>query len=117
MLGTPPSLDPVYNVDNEVGGAGATGIGENVMRHCASFMIVEEMRRGTSPQKAIEVVIERIARRDPRKVDELAINFVAINKKGETGAAGTSSGFQYAVTDPSQSIVLDAKAFDRRRHY
>ena len=97
-------------MDNEVGGAGATGIGENVMRYCASFMIVEEMRRGTSPQKAIEVVIERIARKDPRKVDELAINFVAINKQGEAGAAGTSKGFQYAVTDPKRSEVFDAKA-------
>ena len=109
-VGDSPIIGSGLYVDNEVGGAGATGIGENVMRYCASFMIVEEMRRGTSPQKAIEVVIERIARKDPRKVDELAINFVAINKKGETGAAGTSRGFQYAVTDPSQSIVLDAKA-------
>ena len=109
-VGDSPILGSGLYVDNEVGGAGATGIGENVMRYCASFMIVEEMRRGTSPQKAIEVVIERIARKDPRKVDELAINFVAINKKGEAGAAGTSRGFQYAVTDPSKSEVLDAKA-------
>lgn len=109
-VGDSPIIGSGLYVDNEVGGAGATGTGENVMRYCASLMIVEEMRRGTSPQKAIEVVIERIARKDPRKIDQLSINFVAINKQGETGAAGTNRGFQYAVTDPERSEVLDAKA-------
>lgn len=109
-VGDSPIIGSGLYVDNEVGGAGATGIGENVMRYCASFMIVEEMRHGAKPQKAIENVIERIAKKDPRNADELAINFVAINKKGETGAAGTSKGFQYAVTDPENSEVFDAKA-------
>lgn len=109
-VGDSPIIGSGLYVDNEVGGAGATGIGENVMRYCASFMIVEEMRHGATPQQAIENVIQRIAKKDPREADQLAINFVAINKKGETGAAGTSKGFAYAVTDPTASEVFDAKA-------
>ncbi|MEC9092425.1 MAG: isoaspartyl peptidase/L-asparaginase, partial [Planctomycetota bacterium] len=109
-VGDSPIIGSGLYVDNEVGGAGATGIGENVMRYCASFMIVEEMRHGASPQEAIENVIERIAKKDPKKAEDLAINFVAINKSGETGAAGTSQGFTYAVTDPVNSEVRAAKA-------
>lgn len=109
-VGDSPIIGSGLYVDNEVGGAGATGVGENVMRYCASFMIVEEMRHGAKPQQAIENVIQRIAKKDPKNIDELAINFVAINRAGETGAAGTSRGFQYAVADPGQSIVLDARA-------
>lgn len=109
-VGDSPIIGSGLYLDNEVGGAGATGIGENVMRHCASFMIVEEMRHGASPQQAIEKVIQRIAKKDPLDAEKLAINFVAINKKGEIGAAGTSKGFAYAVTDPDSSEVREAKA-------
>ena len=110
-VGDSPIIGSGLYVDNDIGGAGATGLGENVMRYCATFMIVEEMRHGASPQIAIENVIRRIVKKDPRGVDELSINFVAINRKGEIGAAGTNKGFQYAVTDPSQSVVKNAKAF------
>ena len=109
-VGDSPIIGSGLYIDNEVGGAGATGIGENVMRHCASFMIVEEMRHGATPQKAIENVIQRIVKKDPLNAEDLAINFVAINKKGETGAAGTSKGFSYAITNPSLSEVHEAKA-------
>ena len=109
-VGDSPIIGSGLYIDNEVGGAGATGIGENVMRHCASFMIVEEMRQGASPQKAIENVIQRIVKKDPLNAEDLAINFVAINKKGETGAAGTSKGFSFAVTDPGSSKVRETKA-------
>ena len=45
-VGDSPIIGSGLYVDNEVGAAGATGIGENVMRYCASFLIVEFMRRG-----------------------------------------------------------------------
>ena len=109
-VGDSPIIGSGLYVDNEVGGAGATGIGENVMRYCSSFKIVEEMRHGASPVQAIENVIKWITKKDPRNAEDLVINFVAINKKGEAGAAGTSKGFQYAVTDPNASGVFNAKA-------
>ncbi len=97
------------DVDNEVGAAGATGTGENVMRYCASFMIVEAMRHGMGPQAACVAAIRRIAKQDPRDISQLHINFIAIDKQGNVGAAGTDQEFKYAVTQPNSSQVLDAE--------
>jgi N4-(beta-N-acetylglucosaminyl)-L-asparaginase len=91
-----------------VGGAGATGIGENVMRYCASFQIVELMRQGMHPASACEEVIRRIARKDPKGF-ALSINFVALDKKGRHGAAGTDKNFKYSVTTLQSSEVYPAK--------
>jgi isoaspartyl peptidase/L-asparaginase-like protein (Ntn-hydrolase superfamily) len=108
-VGDSPILGSGLYVDNEVGGAGATGTGENVMRYCATFMIVEAMRHGMSPQAACVAAIRRISQMDPRDISELHINFVAIDKKGNVGAAGTDKEFRYAVTDTDSSLVIDAE--------
>ena len=107
-VGDSPILGSGLYVDNEVGGAGATGVGENVMRYCGSFMIVEAMRHGMSPQAACEAAIRRIERIDPLSLAELHINFVAVNKRGEVGAAGTDQGFQMAVSRRGDHQVIKA---------
>ena len=99
-VGDSPIIGSGLYVDNQVGAAGATGIGENVMRYCASFMIVQFMREGSSPTEACERAIRQIEKSDPKSIGELDINFIALNKAGEHGAAGTSKGFVYAVADP-----------------
>jgi N4-(beta-N-acetylglucosaminyl)-L-asparaginase len=106
-VGDSPIIGSGLYVDNEVGAAGATGIGENVMRYCGSFLVVEYLRQGLHPVDACSETIRRIARMDPKGFD-LAINFIAIDKKGRFGAAGTGSGFQYAVTSASSSRVLQS---------
>ncbi len=103
-VGDSPIIGSGLYVDNEVGAAGATGIGENVMRYCGSFLIVELMRQGLRPQEACVEVIKRIAKKDPRGFD-LSINFVALNKQGEFGAAGTGKGFTFSVTTKTFSRV------------
>ena len=103
-VGDSPILGSGLYVDNEVGAAGATGIGENVMRYCGSFLVVEYMRQGLHPQAACQETIRRIARQDPKGMD-LSINFVAIDKKGRVGAAGTDKGFAYSVTSQKSSEV------------
>ena len=103
-VGDSPILGSGLYVDNEVGAAGATGIGENVMRYCGSFLVVEYMRQGLHPQAACQETIRRIARQDPKGMD-LSINFVAIDKKGRVGAAGTDKGFAYSVTSQKSSDV------------
>ncbi|MEM7317152.1 MAG: N(4)-(beta-N-acetylglucosaminyl)-L-asparaginase, partial [Planctomycetota bacterium] len=105
-VGDSPIIGAGLYVDNEVGAVGATGLGENVMRYCASFMIVQEMRRGLEPRTAIEEVIKFIARKDPLDISKLSINFIALDKKGRVGAAGTNKGFAYAVTNEAESKVL-----------
>ena len=109
-VGDSPIIGSGLYVDNMVGAAGATGLGENVMRHCGSFLVVEMMRNGANPTQACEQAVDRIAELDPKNLNNLDINFIALSKDGEYGAAGTSRGFRYAVADPQGSEVLDAKA-------
>lgn len=106
-VGDSPIIGGGLYVDNEVGAAGATGLGENVMRYCGSYQVVEFMRQGLSPEEACIETIKRIARLDPKGFD-LSINFIAIDKKGRFGAAGTGQGFQYSVTYPGYSKVLQS---------
>ena len=107
-VGDSPIIGSGLYIENEVGAAGATGLGENVMRHCASFMVVDFMRQGLHPQEACLRAIHRISRIDPLATEDLAINFVALDKKGRYGAAGTGTGFKYSVTTKSSSVVLQS---------
>jgi N4-(beta-N-acetylglucosaminyl)-L-asparaginase len=104
-VGDSPILGSGLYVDNEVGAAGATGLGENVMRYCGSFMIVEFMRQGLDPTEACRQAIRRIASKEPKGAN-LSINFVALDKKGRFGGAGTDRGFSFSVTTRSSSRVL-----------
>ena len=104
-VGDSPIIGGGLYVDNEVGAAGATGLGENVMRYCGSFLVVELMRQGLSPEEACLEAIRRIARQDPKRTD-LSISFVALDKQGRFGAAGSAKGFPYSVTTASSSRVL-----------
>jgi isoaspartyl peptidase/L-asparaginase-like protein (Ntn-hydrolase superfamily) len=107
-VGDSPILGSGLYVDNEVGAAGATGVGENIMRYCAAFLIVELMRQGLHPAEACRQALDRIARTDPlgRKLD---IHFIAVDKHGRYGAA-TTGEFPYAVTYPGYSEVLLKRA-------
>jgi N4-(beta-N-acetylglucosaminyl)-L-asparaginase len=84
------------------------------MRYCASFLIVEYMRQGLHPREACLETIRRITRVDPKGLD-LSINFVALDKRGRYGAAGTDHGFQYSVTTPSSSRVLPNPGMEQLR--
>lgn len=114
-VGDSPIIGGGLYVDNEVGAAGATGLGENVMRYCGSFLVVEFMRQGNDPTTACKKAIERIESLDPLSMKDLSVNFIAINKAGEYGAAGTNQGFRFAVTDQDGSeIVASASMTDNQ---
>jgi L-asparaginase/N4-(beta-N-acetylglucosaminyl)-L-asparaginase len=104
-VGDSPILGGGLYVDGEVGAAGATGIGENIMRYCGSFLTVEHMRAGMDPTAACRATIERIIRLDRRPAAELRVNLIAIDKQGRWGAAGTDEDFSYAVVTPTQAQV------------
>jgi isoaspartyl peptidase/L-asparaginase-like protein (Ntn-hydrolase superfamily) len=106
-VGDSPILGAGLFVDNEVGAAGATGLGENIMRHCASVMIVELMRAGLGPQAACEEAIHRMAARDPLGY-ELNACFIALDKEGRFGAAASSQDFPFAhgTRDGSQVTTV-----------
>lgn len=104
-VGDSPIIGAGLYVDGKVGAAGATGVGENVMRYCASFLIVEFMRQGMEPSEACEAAVRRIIEGEQRPAEELSVNFVAINKQGVVGAAGTDASFRCAIVDQENSLV------------
>jgi len=86
-VGDSPIVGAGLYVDNDVGAAGATGRGEDVIKSCASFFIVMRMREGRSPQEACEDAVEMIVGRY-RKVNPAFVpeeKFVALNKDGAWG--------------------------------
>ena len=112
-VGDSPILGSGLYVDNEVGAAGATGVGENIMRHCASRMIVERMRQGLHPQSACEEVVHEMAKKDPRGY-ALDVCFIALDKHGRFGAAASNATFPFAVAMPGSSEVKEVMAVTPR---
>jgi len=112
-VGDSPILGAGLYLDNAVGAAGATGLGENVMRHVASAGIVELMRQGLHPQAACEAMLHRIARSDPKGYD-LDICFIALDKAGRTGAAASNQRFPFAVGRGAASELLHVEEVERR---
>ncbi len=112
-VGDSPILGAGLFVDNEVGAAGATGVGENVMRYSATTVIVEMMRQGMHPQEACEAMVHRIAAVDPLGY-ELDVCFIALDKQGRTGAAASNQRFPFAVGEEGASEVRSVDAVSRR---
>jgi N4-(beta-N-acetylglucosaminyl)-L-asparaginase len=110
-IGDSPIIGAGLYVDNEVGAATATGHGEEVVRVVGSFLVVELMRSGLSPQKACEEAVVRIKKKfDLRQADlkDTQIGFIALSKTGEYGAYCLQKGFNFAVQDKVDSKLIDA---------
>lgn len=109
-IGDSPIIGAGLYVDNEVGAAGATGRGEELIRTCGSFLIVEKMRSGMSPQQACEAVVQRIidVNGGPDKVN-FNVKLVAFNKDGATGVASVfdeGDGPPYAAVISEKGLKL-----------
>lgn len=94
-VGDSPIIGGGLFVDNEVGGAAATGLGEEVLKTVGSFLIVELMRQGKSPQEACEEAIARIVNKPNSDFKNFQVGYIAVNKKGETGAYAIHEWFSY----------------------
>tara|TARA_R100000935_G_scaffold36196_1_gene57141 strand:- start:277930 stop:278946 length:1017 start_codon:yes stop_codon:yes gene_type:complete len=107
-VGDSPIIGSGLFLDNEIGGAVATGMGEEVIKTVGSFLIVELMRNGMSPQDACEEAIRRIVSKNT-KYKDFQIAYIAINKAGETGAYCIHEGFtmmQYK-NKKNESVLVD----------
>jgi N4-(beta-N-acetylglucosaminyl)-L-asparaginase len=91
-VGDSPIIGSGLFIDNEIGGATATGLGEEVLKTVGSFLIVELMRQGKTPQQACEEAIGRIIKKTPNYQD-FQVGYIAVNKKGETGWFSIHDGF------------------------
>jgi N4-(beta-N-acetylglucosaminyl)-L-asparaginase len=108
-VGDSPIIGGAVFCDDEVGGACATGLGEFVMKTLGSFLIVELMRQGMSPQKSCEEAVMRIVKR--YKYKEFQIGYLALNKKGEYGAYAIQKGFNYTITKNGKTQVIESASY------
>lgn len=108
-VGDSPIIGAGLFVDNEVGAATSTGVGEEVMRICGTHLVVEYMRSGNSPKMACRKAVDRIVKRDPAKAKTLQVGFLALNKKGEYGAFAVQEGFDFCVKSNGEEKIIQSK--------
>jgi N4-(beta-N-acetylglucosaminyl)-L-asparaginase len=109
-VGDSPIIGAGLFVDNEIGAATSTGVGEEVVRICGSHTVVELMRQGMSPELACKKTVERIVKKRGADAKKLQVGFIAVNTKGEYGGYALQKGFNYAVQTSMGSRVFDAKS-------
>lgn len=109
-VGDSPIIGAGLYVDGDVGAASATGTGEEMVRACGSFAIVENMRHGLPPREAIAQVLQGILRR--RGNPNVDVSFVALRSDGEYAALTlrAKTNFRYALITPNDKRVSEAHA-------
>lgn len=111
-VGDSPIIGSGLFIDNEIGGATATGLGEEVLKTVGSFLIVELMRQGRSPQQACEEAIGRIVQKSPDFKD-FQVGYIALNKKGEVGAYCIHEHFSYTVFQDGKNTNIKADFYNK----
>ncbi len=107
-VGDSPIIGAGLFVDNEIGAACATGMGEAVIRIAGSHTVVELMRYGHSPEEACKLAVERIQKKH-KDITGLQVGFIAMNKNGEVGSYSVYAGFNYALKDNANDKMVDAQ--------
>ena len=109
-VGDSPLIGAGLFVDSEVGGATSSGLGEAVIRIAGSFLVVELMRGGKSPQEACKMAVERLIWKQPqyKDVNNFLAGFIALSRDGEVGGFSYKKGFQYSLLRDGVNHVYDA---------
>lgn len=110
-VGDSPIIGAGLFVDNEIGAACATGLGEAVIRVAGSHLVVELMRQGYAPQEACKMAVDRIIEKH-ENMEGLQVGFLALRKDGAHGGYSVYNGFNYALKDDKNDKMVDAP-FDR----
>ena len=111
-VGDSPIIGAGLYIDNEVGGATSTGVGEEVIRNVGSFLVVELMRQGYPPEEACKEAVMRIIKKKPETAKEIQVGFLALNKKGQYGAFAIQKGFSFAVCNKeNQELLVKGKSY------
>lgn len=108
-VGDSPIIGAGLFVDNEIGGAVATGLGEAVMKTCGAFLVVELMRQGRTPQEACQEAARRITSKQNYK--DFQVGYLAVNKSGEHGAYSIQPDFNYTLYQNERNRVIDSASF------
>ena len=107
-VGDSPIIGAALYVDNEIGAACATGMGEWVIKTVGSFLIVEKMREGFSPQEACEFAVKRLVSANKNN-EKFQVGYIALNKSGSTGAYALRKGFNYALSYYGGNNLIDSE--------
>jgi N4-(beta-N-acetylglucosaminyl)-L-asparaginase len=111
-VGDSPIIGAGLYIDNEIGGATSTGVGEEVVRNVGSFLVVELMRQGYTPDEACKEAVMRIIKKKPETAKNIQVGFLAMNKKGEYGAYAIQKGFTFSVCNQEkQDLVIKGKSY------
>ena len=108
-VGDSPIIGAGLFVDNEVGAATSSGVGEEVIRICGTHLVVEFMRQGDSPETACRKAVDRIVKRDMKKAKNIQVGFLALNKKGQYGAYAVQKGFVFSVKSNGEEKIIPSK--------
>jgi N4-(beta-N-acetylglucosaminyl)-L-asparaginase len=111
-VGDSPIIGASLFVDNEVGAACATGLGEVIMKTLGSFLIVEFMRSGLSPNEACQKAVMRII--DKYDYKDLQVGYLAVNKAGEYGGYSIHKGFSYAICVDGENKMIETDFFVKK---
>jgi N4-(beta-N-acetylglucosaminyl)-L-asparaginase len=111
--GDSPIVGAGQYTDNDVGAAGSTGRGEANITVCGGFLTVEHMRRGLAPTDACLETLKRVLPMTPPRLlhpdgrPRFGLQFYAVNKRGEFGAASFYPA-RYAAHDGKAAALRDA---------
>jgi len=110
-VGDSPIIGAGLFVDNEVGAASATGVGEEVVKICGAHTIIEAMRRGLTPELACKEAVRRIVKNNGVKAKNVQVGFLAINNRGQHGGFAVEKNFTYCVTTREGTKVIKTKSW------
>jgi len=106
-VGDSPIVGSGFYADSQVGGATATGLGEDLMKGCISYEIVRLMKEGLTPQEACEKAVFDLDQKLREKRGGAGdLSVVAMNHKGEYGCATNIEGFSFSVATKDQEPVV-----------
>ena len=106
-VGDSPIAGSGFYVDSKVGGASATGLGEDLMKGCISYEIVRLMKEGHHPQEACEIAVNQLDKELKERRGEAGdLSLIAMNNKGEWGVATNIEGFSFAVATKDQAPIV-----------
>lgn len=107
-VGDSPIIGAGLYVDNDIGCAAATGLGEEVIKSTGSFLVVELMRQGYEPDKACKEALKRIIKAHDGNPD-FQIGYIALRKDGKVGAACLKWEFEYALARGKENKLFKVK--------
>ncbi len=110
-VGDSPIIGAGLFVDGGIGGCTATGLGEIVMKNLSSFLVVEFMRGGDSPQLACEKAIKRIVDKMKGNKEDQQVGLLAIDVNGNIGGYSILTGFTYAKTINGETSIVECQSY------